>query len=272
MAIIASITADTIQGVLEDIPIAYEQGADQVEVRIDKIRPADVTPVTLMNMAQHSDQYFNLPVLITARHKDEAGKDHGFREDEQRRRYLLEEAIRVGCDVDIEYKAGGGAISDLIHVRSSYGTGGKVIVSAHDFDGMFEEIFQDRSLKEIYKEMATTGADIVKLIPTARTWEECLDIMNLVSDVSEKGGSIAAFSMGEDYRISRPLSLVYGALRSYAAISKGKKAAPGQLTVSLMREKTEEAQSLFNLGSISYPQDIDPGELASYTRLLDLGE
>jgi 3-dehydroquinate dehydratase type I len=83
--------------------------------------------------------------------------------------------------------------------------------------------------------MIRLGADVVKIVPFARSWEDNLNILSLIPLAKEKKQKIVAFCMGEKGKISRIFSPFLGAAWTYASLSQSKVSAPGQLTVRELR-------------------------------------
>ncbi|HRR42321.1 MAG TPA: type I 3-dehydroquinate dehydratase, partial [Syntrophales bacterium] len=79
------------------------------------------------------------------------------------------------------------------------------------------------------------GADIVKVVTTARTPEDNLKVLRLIPYARRKGLEIIAFCMGDKGRISRVASPILGSFLSFASLERGEESAPGQMTVDEMR-------------------------------------
>jgi 3-dehydroquinate dehydratase type I len=79
--------------------------------------------------------------------------------------------------------------------------------------------------------MIRLGADVVKIVPFARSWEDNLSILSMIPFAKRRRQKIVAFCMGEKGKISRIFSSFLGAAWTYASLSKAKASAPGQMTV-----------------------------------------
>ena len=159
-------------------------------------------------------------------------------------------AIKKGVKyVDIEIEA---PVDYLEYIKSYARVNGcTLIISYHNFEGTqsLEE------LRTIYDICRRKGADIVKIVTTARNTEEAVRVMQLYnhkkkdSDLvpdnfmerGEETGSLSnsfgtseanlvAFCMGEAGKFTRHLCLKLGAPYTYAALDSSSATAPGQYT------------------------------------------
>jgi 3-dehydroquinate dehydratase type I len=191
--------------------------ADLIELRVDYLRRMNLAPL-LENRRK--------PLIVTHRRKEEGGKYKG---EERKRLSVLQEAIDLGADyVDVELATERSFLQSLI--RNKGGT--QVILSFHDFQGT-------PSLKELQRlcgQMIRLDADVVKIVPFARSWEDNLTILSLIPYAKERRQKIVAFCMGEKGKLSRVFSPFLGAAWTYASLNQSKASAPGQLTVAEVRE------------------------------------
>ena len=164
------------------------------------------------------------PVIVTNRAEREGG---GFRGGEQERVRPLLEAVSLGAEfVDIEH--------DAVHLIGDRGET-RLIVSHHDFTAMPPD------LRQINRELAAKGADVVK---TAGMASSVLDSLRVLEALAESPMPAIAIAMGECGLISRLLSLRYeSCVLTYASLDTGEPVAPGQLSVSDMRD-VYQAQSI----------------------------
>jgi 3-dehydroquinate dehydratase type I len=66
--------------------------------------------------------------------------------------------------------------------------------------------------------------------------DDNLEVLRLIPYARQKGVKVIAFCMGEKGKISRIVAPLLGSYLTYAAWSKGKEAAPGQMTIKEMME------------------------------------
>jgi len=90
------------------------------------------------------------------------------------------------------------------------------------------------TLRGIIKKEAEAGAEICKLVTTAKKPEDNLTCLRLVSEMS-KAHELVCFAMGPLGTPSRLISPLIGANFTFASLEMGAETAPGQLTVDEMR-------------------------------------
>ncbi len=108
--------------------------------------------------------------------------------------------------------------------------GVKTIVSFHKFD----DAFTTQEMQRILSEEISTGANVCKIIGTAKQVQDNLTALNFVSENATKT-KLVCFCMGEQGRISRLLSPVFGAFFTFASLEEGSETAPGQISIKEMR-------------------------------------
>jgi len=191
--------------------------ADLIELRADYLKRVYLIPL-LENRQK--------PLIVTNRRREEEGKYKG---EERKRLSVLQEAIDLGANyIDVELATERSFLQGLIRNRR----GTQVILSFHDFQ-------RTPSLKELQRlcgQMIRLEADVVKIVPFARSWEDNLSILSLIPYAKERNQKIVAFCMGEKGKISRIFSPFLGAAWTYASLNRSRASASGQLTVGEMRE------------------------------------
>jgi 3-dehydroquinate dehydratase type I len=91
----------------------------------------------------------------------------------------------------------------------------------------------DSELHRIIENELAQGADICKLVTTARSFEDNTRILGVIRDF--RPTNVIAFAMGQRGQASRILSPLFGSSFTYASVSESGKSAPGQITLSQMR-------------------------------------
>jgi 3-dehydroquinate dehydratase-1 len=91
----------------------------------------------------------------------------------------------------------------------------------------------DRMRQIIINQLAA-GADICKVVTTARSFKDNLAVLQLISLFPET--KVVAFSMGVVGQISRVLCPLVGGYFTYASIEEGMESADGQITVKNLKE------------------------------------
>ena len=191
--------------------------ADLIELRADYLRGAKLA-LLLENRQK--------PFIVTNRSKEEGGQYKG---EERKRLSFLQEAIDLGADyIDVELATEKSSLQGLI--RNKRGT--QVILSFHDF----RRTPSPKELQRLFGQMIRLGADVIKIVPFARSWEDNLNILSLIPFAKARRQKIVAFCMGEKGKISRIFSPFFGAAWTYASLNQSRASAPGQLTV---RELTD---------------------------------
>ena len=195
--------------------------ADLIELRIDFLKEPRLDP--LMTGRKRT-------FVVTCRPKEERGKYSG---DEGERFGILKEAIALGAEyVDIEMRSERGPVKDLIANKGR----SRIILSFHDH----EQTPPRKELTGLFDRMQRMGADIVKIVTHARSWEDNLTLLSLIPFARDRKQEILAFCMGEKGKMSRVFSPLMGGAWTYASLRKNRVAAPGQLTVLEMKSVWEK--------------------------------
>ncbi len=208
--ICVSVPARTMGSTLETIRGLSR--ADLIELRLDYA----VEQLDLAKLRKST----STPLVATARIQAHGGR---WALGEFERQKLLLSAAEMGYDyIDVEADSCHlGALAGKLHA-----TGTTVIVSRHYLDRTptLEEML------EAHHNAEDAGADIVKIIGTAKKAEDNLPCLEYVARAP---GSVG-FAMGFHGVPSRVLSPLMGGAWTYA--SAGEAVAPGQLTLESLRE------------------------------------
>ncbi len=214
--ICVSILPKNIVEALNLIGMAEVAGADFVEVRLDCLEET-------RNLSDLPNST-KLPLIATNKLESERGFFSG---SEQERLQTLLDAVKSGfqyVDVDFTSPNPAEAIAKLKLSNA------KIIVSYHKFDG----ILNAYSLEQILNDQINAGADICKIVLTAKKIEDNLPILSFVSFASAKA-KIVCFCMNEAGKTSRLLSTAFGAFFTFAALEEGAQTAAGQMNIKEMR-------------------------------------
>ena len=159
------------------------------------------------------------PWIACNRLAQEGGKWQG---SEARRKEELLRACELGASiVDIEL-----ATKNLERVVPLIKKKARCLISFHES----EKTPTLDSLKKVVRMQLAAGADICKVVTTAREFEDNLTVLELIKEFP--GLDIVAFAMGALGLPSRVLGPLVGGSIVYAAIEKGGESAPGQVTVA----------------------------------------
>jgi len=214
--IAVAITSTTSDQELKDIDLATSQDPDMIELRIDYLK--DLNEHTLEKLLRHC----KLPVVVTNRHKNEAGSDSnaGFRGSEDQRIGYLEQAIALGAEyVDIE-----GRCYRVLDKKKT-----QLIVSYHDFEKT------PANLEGLYKSIKNiTTADVIKFATKANSEEDVRRIIAVIEQANKDNIPIIGIGVGE---LGEKTRLHKGNYVTYACLTPEQASAPGQFTVAQLRER-----------------------------------
>jgi len=213
------IVAKNSDAAIEKIALANSL-ADMVEIRLDMMESFHLKEIT---------GAASKPVIVTYRTKKEGGKgstNYGVC------LHHLEDAMEAGAEfVDVEYSMPLEFRHQLFQRERSSG----LIISAHI---MYGTPSRER-LVERFGKMAATGADVVKIVTMAKTWEDNLRVLELIPRAQGLGIKVIAFCMGPKGRVSRILSLLMGGYLTFASLESGQESAAGQIPVTQMKKMLE---------------------------------
>jgi 3-dehydroquinate dehydratase/shikimate dehydrogenase len=184
-------------------------GAHLVELRADLL-PAGTDPAELVKASP-------LPVVVTLRSRAEGGQ--GPIDEDERRRFFERAVCWPVAFWDLEASRDGALLGAVVPRD-------KAIWSAHLTNGAAAQ------LEEQAAEMLGSGARFVKIVPTVSSLAETLAVLRLAQALDHGKRSerrAVVFAAGESGRVTRLLSPLYGAPLAYAAWSRERAAAPGQL-------------------------------------------
>lgn len=185
---------------------------EMAEIRLDR---CSLSPDEVEELFSTCDT----PLIATCRVSEEMPA--------QQAETLLIRAIRAGAAfVDLELEAPA-MMSKRIR-REAQECGTALIRSWHDFEGTDSL----PALEALCEKCRHLGADVVKIVTTARSEADCEKVMRLY-DSQE---SLVAFCMGDAGRETRLECLRRGAPYTYAALNEEEAAAPGQWPLTEMYE------------------------------------
>jgi len=205
--ICAAIVNDDLEAVKGVEPLV-----DLLEVRLDLIG----------SRWQELVRHLEKPWIACNRRAQEGGSWQG---SESKRIDELLSATRLGAGtVDIELSTPG--VAEVVKKLK-----GKVdcLLSYHDL----KETPPLDKMRAIVRHQLSAGADICKLITTARSFADNTATLQLSADFPES--RIVAFAMGDLGYISRILCPLVGGDFTYASIEEGLESAAGQITVRDLR-------------------------------------
>jgi 3-dehydroquinate dehydratase-1 len=201
--------------IISDDPAAIKKAeplADLFEVRIDLIGKG----------WREVAGYFKKPWLACNRRAEEGGKWRGSEAD--RIKELLS-AIGLGAGIiDVELSTPG-----LAKVVKDIKGKAECLISYHNNKETPRE-----KLREIVRQQLDAGADICKVVTTARTFADNIAVLQLIKEFP--GMKVVSFAMGAEGQISRVLGPLMGSYFTYASMTEGKESAAGQIAVAELRK------------------------------------
>jgi len=191
--------------------------ADLVEVRLDRLDDSQ----GISRIAEA----VKIPLVATNRPVSEEGSFAG---PENERLSLLMNAVEEGADyVDLE-----SSTSNLDEVIKTFRkTSAKIILSHHDYS----RTPKLSSLKSTLARLQKKRSDICKIVTTAQIPEDNLTVLGLLK-TNREGTPLVSFAMGKPGVWSRLLAPFYGSQFTYASLQRGLETAPGQPSISELRQ------------------------------------
>lgn len=211
-----SILPKTTLEALRLIEKAEDAHADLIEVRLDCFKDCSA----LGDVAAHG----KTSKIVTCKLRSCGGKFSGT-EMEQLQLLLIAAKNGFGyADIELTHPKLEEAVKELKLLSV------KPIVSFHDF----AETPSTAELNSILEREIASGADICKIVTTAKRIEDNLALLNFASTACNKT-KIVCFAMGELGRVSRLLSPLFGGFFTFASLERESETAAGQMTIQEMR-------------------------------------
>jgi 3-dehydroquinate dehydratase type I len=215
--ICVSILPKTVPEALRLMEKAEVAHADFIEVRIDRLEDCLENHSGLADLVAHG----KTPKIAT---------DKSSRTETEQRQILLS-AAKSGFEyVDAELSTP--QLKDL--VKELKALGAKPVVSLHKFDGSLSI----SELNSVLEREISSGAEVCKIVTTAKQMEDNLTALNFISAASRKA-KVVCFCMGELGKISRLLSPLFGGFFTFASLEQGNETAAGQMAIQEMKEAYE---------------------------------
>lgn len=187
--------------------------ADFIEVRLDRLE----NPNGLAELAAHG----KTPKIAT---------DKASRKENEHQQMLLSAAKNGFEYVDVELSTP--QLEDLVKELKMLGA--KPIVSFHKFDGSLSI----SELNSVLEREISSGAEVCKIVTTAKKMEDNLTTLNFTSAASGKT-KVVCLCMGELGKVSRLLSPLFGGFFTFASLERGSETALGQMTIQEMKASYE---------------------------------
>lgn len=248
-AICVSICEETIDALEKAIGRARPL-ANIIEFRLDCIDPFQIGDnfSTLDHLFANS----STPIIITYRPAEQGGRRA--LDIKARLMFWLFNRPSHPAFLDIEF--------DIARNAHAFDYGRKpdwsrVICSHHDFVGIPDDLAQ------LYANMATTPAGILKIAVRADDAIDCIPVFRLLERARSEGRQMIAVAMGDAGIATRILGPSRGGFLTYASLDNQTANAPGQLTVEELRslyriEKINGATQIMGLVGLPVAHSVSP--------------
>lgn len=227
-----------------------------IELRLDAVAALSTLPGPLREFLRSSPQTL---VIATCRKHTYGG---GYKGSVKTQLGVLRQAAAAGCAaVDLELQSAehlpAASLAELRQMAN-------VIISYHDFK-------TTPALVPLWERLRAIPADIYKLVTTANTWRQNIEMLRFVEAHSGEH-PLVGFCMGESGLLSRVLSLRAGALFTFAALDRAEATAPGQPSLQELQayRAHELTRATAIYGILGYPLEhsLSPRmHMAAYRRL-----
>jgi len=219
--ICVSVMESTVQRTARTLRKLEHDNPDFVEIRFDAMKSAS----SISEIRAATDR----PLIATNRSRGQGGLFSG---TEEMRMKTLTQAAEDGFDyVDVELN-----MKDVTKtVRQLKQRGAGVIVSYHNESATPEQ----RALEPILEGEKRAGADVCKIIGTAKNYADNLRCLTFVNEHARRA-KLVCFSMGRLGIPSRVLSPIFGAYFTFASSSSGRETAAGQIPIDNLRALYKE--------------------------------
>ena len=218
-----------------------------LEFRLDYLaKPALALP-KIRSFTQYNP---HAVVIATCRRANSGGK---FRGSIASQLQILAKAADAGCQlVDVELQSAERAKAE--HIQRLR-TRAALILSYHDFRAT-------RKLEDMLQKMTAVPADFYKLVTTATTLYDNVQMMKFLEKHGDQR-SIIGFCMGEQGIISRVLSVRAGSAFTFAAATAGEETGPGQVTAQELRntyriEQVDAATRVYGVAGDPVAHSLSP--------------
>ena len=218
-------TAEQIVEALEQCEMA-EIRLDRCSLSLREIEDVFTSDVPLVATCRISEVMASEPSLQDPSLSEQSREVKAMQLAEKR----LVKAVEAGARyVDVEIEAPK-HMSKRVR-QAAHESGTVFIRSYHDFEGTDSV----PALKALVEKCRYHGADVVKLVTTAKCAEDVERVMSLYEWAHGEDIELIAFCMGEAGRQSRLDCLKMGSPYTYAALAADEAAAPGQWPAEQMR-------------------------------------
>jgi len=233
MRIAVPIIAQTIDEARRDMDLAEKQGADIIELRFDYIDNPEIEDIE--TLVKHN----SVPKIYTNRHSSQSGPDKraGFKDSEQKRLEFGQAALGAGVNYyDVEQ-------GHELNFKPENPNKQRSILSYHNFLKTPSLGGLQRQFKSMLEDSAGAIPYIIKIATMANDYRDSLNMLKFLEWKLEEYGpgegeipQLIGLCMGKEGIPTRVLGSAYGSYMTFASLERGKSSAPGQMTLSELRE------------------------------------
>ncbi len=231
------IKSGKIEDLKKDLEKVRDLNPNFIELRFDYIK----------KLSELNEEFINsllsyirppIPVIFTLRKFSEGGNTQIEEIDRYR---IIEELLDFKPQyIDIEMSTEDEILSKIISKCVDYEIG--IIFSHHDFQKTprladclrIIEDFRKRIKKDLKFDLKIVEKNVLKLIFTAQSVEDCLIPLQICAHLSNKKQKIISFCMGDLGILSRVLCISSGSYFTFASIEEG--TASGQIKIEPLRK------------------------------------
>lgn len=208
-----SLIGSTERDVSQQIKQAIQQGADLVELRLDKWEKLHGEVIEQLK------REFSIPMMLTLRKASQGGD---FKGSEREQLAILHSLVQVKPDyMDLE--------ADLplaeIQLLQQASPQTKWIISWHDF------LSTPSHLEALFQTISLIPAHFYKIATKTHSICDALRLLRLAMQVNSQKSVLCALGMGEVGECTRILSPLVGNPFTFASLEEGQESAPGQLSM-----------------------------------------
>jgi len=212
---------NSVSRTVRSLRLLERHDPDFIEIRFDSMK----SPAGSSEIRSATER----PLIATIRSKGQGGLFRGTRATSLEG---LRQAVRDGFDyVDVELNTKD--VRAAVHQLKQHGA--KVIVSYHNT----KLTPTDQTLESILANEIRAGADVCKIVTTARSDANNLRCLRFL-EKHAKETKLVCFCMGKLGIPSRILSPILGGYFTFASLRSGRETASGQIPISELRTLYKE--------------------------------
>jgi 3-dehydroquinate dehydratase type I len=217
--IIIPLCPKNITEAIQKILVA-EKHADIIEIWFDKIKNLDQAKINKIIQSAKK------PLIVNFKNQKEKGSSP--LSDKQRI-----ELLKFAADAKVDFiDVSLDLPTNLIKELKARCKKTQLILSFHDFQKMPDI----KHFQKLAKKAFQLKADLVKLVGTAKSFAECVPILQISQELAKKKKKFLTIAMGKHGELTRVITPLIGGLGMFAPLSAKNATAAGQLTVRELKK------------------------------------